>query len=415
MSADETQHTAEQVSLWRPLAFRDFRLVWSAQILSELGDWAARVSLAVLVLDRTHSKVLTAAVTGVSFLPWVGIGQALAALGDRLPRRTVMVAADLVRAAAFLAMTSVRPAWALLTLAFVAACATPPFEAARAAMLPEVVSEDRYGDALTLSNITYQTVLVLGYLFGGGLVALVGSTTALTVNAATFAASSILLAMLSSGRVGRSPEGIRASIRAGARAIFNEPYLRRAAALATICGSCGIAGEALVAVYVRENLPAVGDGAIGILAATIPAGTITASLLVRRKGEHDDLLRTSALVVILGSIGGIIWFFISPPNFWAVAAYFSIGITFAVAIPAYAVVGSRLPDESRATGFGILQGLALGGQAIGSVVGGALAVVIGAGPAAAITLFPALGFALYAFAVPPSDRPKLPPNIRITT
>jgi MFS transporter len=303
----------------------------------------------------------------------------------------------------------------LLTLAFVAATATPPFEAARAAMIPEAVTEDRYGDALTLSNITYQSVLVLGYLFGGGLVAIVGAKTALTVNAATFGASALLLSLLSSGRVGRSTEGIRASLRAGANAIFGDPYLRRAAALATVCGSCAIVGEALVAVYVRENLPAAGNGAIGILAAVVPAGTITASILVRRRGEHDDLLRTSALVVILGAIGGMIWFFISPPNYWATAAYFSIGITFAVAIPAYSVVGSRLPAESRATAFGILQGLTLGGQAAGSVAGGALAGLVGPGPAAALALFPALGYALYAFVVPPEPASRTPANIRITT
>jgi MFS family permease len=396
--------TAESKSLFRALGFRDFRLVWSAQILSELGDWAARVALAVLVYDRTHSKVLTAAVTAAGLLPWVGLGQALASLGDRLPRRTVMVAADLVRAVAFFAMTAVRPAWALLTLAFVAACATPPFEAARAASIPEAVSEEGYGDALTLSNITYQTVLVLGYLFGGGLVALLGAKTALTVNAGTFAASGALLTMLSVGRVGRSAEGIRSSMRTAAHVIFSDPYLRRAAAIATICSSCAIVGEALVAVYVRENLPAAGNGAIGILAATIPAGTITASFLVRRRGEHAELLRTSAFVVILGSIGGIIWFLITPPNYWAAAAFFSIGITFALAIPAYAVVGTRLPEESRATAFGLLQGMLLGGQALGSIAGGGLAVAVGAGPASAFALFPALGFALYAYIVPPGGR-----------
>lgn len=315
-----------------------------------------------------------------------------------------MVVADLVRAVAFFAMTSVRPAWALLTLAFVAACATPPFEAARAAAIPEAVSEEGYGDALTLSNITYQAVLVLGYLFGGGLVAVLGPKTALTVNAGTFAASAALLTMLSVGRVGRSAEGIRASLGAAFRTIFSDPYLRRAAAIATICSSCAIVGEALVAVYVRENLPAAGDGAIGILAASIPAGTITASLLVRRRGEHADLLRASALVVILGSVGGIIWFLITPPNYWAAAAFFSIGITFALTIPAYAVIGTRLPEESRATTFGLLQGMLLGGQALGSIAGGGLAVAVGAGPATAFALFPALGYALYAFVVPPGGR-----------
>ncbi|MGH2794287.1 MAG: MFS transporter, partial [Actinomycetota bacterium] len=331
-------------SLFRALDHRDFRLLWGSQILSELGDWAGRLALGVLVLDRTGSKVLTAAVTGISLLPWVGLGQALAAFGERFPRRTMMIVSDLIRAVAFFAMIAVEPAWALLLLAFIAASATPPFEAARAAFLPEVVSEERYGDALALSNITYQVVLVLGYMAGGGLVVLAGAEGALAINAATFGLSALLLAFLSGGRFGRAAQAVGASIRAAARTIMGDPYLRRAAVLATIGASSAIVAEALVVVYVRENLSG-SDAEIGLMAATVPLGTILASMLVRRHGQPDDLLRTSALVVLLGSAGGILWFLIEPPNYWVAAGYFSVGVAFAMVIPAYAVVGTRLPEE----------------------------------------------------------------------
>ena len=400
--------SSPQPTMWRALGFRDFRLVWSAQVLSELGDWAARVALAVLVLDRTGSKVLTAAVTGIGFLPWVGIGQALAALADRFPRRSVMVVADVVRAVSFFALSVVEPVWALLVLAFIAATATPPFEAARAATVPEVVSEVGYGDALALSNITFQAVVVLGYLFGGGLVVIVGARTALAINAGSFAVSAILLSFMTAGRIARRAASVGASIRAAMRIIFDDPFLRRAAILAAVGGAAGIVGEALVAVYVRENLPGTGDWAIGVLAAAVPAGTILASILVRRRGEHEDLLRTSALVIVLGAVGGILWFLIEPPNMWAIAAFFSIGIVFAMVIPAYAVVGTRMPEEMRATAFGLLQGMLLGGQALASIAGGGLAVAVGSGPASALALFPALGYGLFAFFVAPGGRLTLP-------
>ena len=390
--------------MFRALAFRDFRIVWSAQVLSELGDWAARVALGVLVYDRTRSKVLTAVVTAAGFLPWVGIGQALAALGDRLPRRTIMVAADVLRAATFLAMTVVEPAWALIALAFIGATATPPFEAARAATIPDVVPEESYGDALTLSNITFQVVVVLGYLIGGGLVALVGPRTALVVNAGSFLGSAVLLSLLSAGRLARRAASLGVTLRAAVRTIFEDRFLRRAAAIATIGGACAIVGEALVVVYVRENLPGSTEWTIGALAAAVPLGTIVASVMVRRRGDHEDLLRTSAMVVLLGSAGGIIWFLIEPPNLWAAAGFFSIGISFAMVIPAYAVVGTRLPEEMRASGFGLLQGLLLGGQALASIAGGGLAILVGAGPASALALFPSLGYALFAFFVAPGGR-----------
>ncbi len=128
-----------------------------AQIFSEIGDWAARVALAVLVLDRTDSAAMTGLVVTFSVLPWIGIGQWLATLGDRLPRRQVMIICDLIRAAAFLALLIPMPIGVLLSLTFVAGLPSPPFAAARAALLPETVPGNQYPDALAVSHITSQT------------------------------------------------------------------------------------------------------------------------------------------------------------------------------------------------------------------------------------------------------------------
>ncbi len=52
---------------------RDYVVLLVAQILSEIGDWAARVALAVLVLDRTDSAAMTGLVVTFSVLPWIGV------------------------------------------------------------------------------------------------------------------------------------------------------------------------------------------------------------------------------------------------------------------------------------------------------------------------------------------------------
>src|SRR5207248_9211577 len=118
-----------------PLRTPDYRAVWQAQVLSELGDWAARVALAYLVLKRTGSPALTAMVTSVSVLPWVGFGQILATLGDRFPRRRVLVTADIFRAVLFASMAlPAIPVGAILVLAFIAGLATPAFESAKSAL-----------------------------------------------------------------------------------------------------------------------------------------------------------------------------------------------------------------------------------------------------------------------------------------
>ncbi|HLV02980.1 MAG TPA: hypothetical protein VKY79_00135, partial [Actinomycetaceae bacterium] len=81
-----------------------FRRLWLADVISLLGDWAARLALSLIVLERTGSPGWAAAVTAVSLAGYVGIGQLLATYADRRGRVPVMVVADLVRAGLFAVM-----------------------------------------------------------------------------------------------------------------------------------------------------------------------------------------------------------------------------------------------------------------------------------------------------------------------
>ena len=122
-----------------PLAQRECAALFGSQLVSGLGDWAGRLALAVVVFDRSGSTLWTAAVTVVALLPWLGPGQMLATLADRLGRVRIMVAADLVRAVLFAVMAAPLPTWALLVAAFLAGSCVPPFVAARGAAVVDVV------------------------------------------------------------------------------------------------------------------------------------------------------------------------------------------------------------------------------------------------------------------------------------
>ena len=192
------------------------------------GDWAARVALAVLVFDKTDSAALTGLVVTVSVLPWIGIGQVLATLGDRLPRRQLMIGCDLIRAAAFAAMVIPMPIVVLLVLAFVAALPTPPFTASRAALLPETVPPNQYPDALALATIVSQVTTVLGYLLGGVLVALDRHPRCAAGQRALVRSDRRLV--LTRLEVGRTPaaKSSRITLRDGASAIWRDVMIRRA-------------------------------------------------------------------------------------------------------------------------------------------------------------------------------------------
>ena len=142
------------VALAEPLRNGPVRRLWAAQLTSEVGDWAARLALAVLVLQRTHSPALVGLVTAASMVGWFGPGQLLTSLCERWPRRRVMLTADVVRAAAFLAVLAPLPTPVLVVLVAVAGCATTPFEAARSALRPVLTPPGLMGATVTVSQLT---------------------------------------------------------------------------------------------------------------------------------------------------------------------------------------------------------------------------------------------------------------------
>ena len=97
--ADSARDAAPAARFGDVFAVAEFRALWLAQLLSVTGDQLARVALTVLVYDRTRSAMLAAVTFAASIVPAFVGGLALGGLADRLPRRAVMITADLVRLA----------------------------------------------------------------------------------------------------------------------------------------------------------------------------------------------------------------------------------------------------------------------------------------------------------------------------
>src|ERR1700722_693644 len=98
--------TAQRATYREVFAVAEFRALWLAQLLSVAGDQLAKVALTVLVYDRTHSSLLAAVTFAASFVPGFLGGLTLSGLADRLPRRTVMIACDVIRGVLVLIMAA---------------------------------------------------------------------------------------------------------------------------------------------------------------------------------------------------------------------------------------------------------------------------------------------------------------------
>lgn len=396
------------------LHLRDFRRLWAADMISLLGDWAGRLALTVLVLERTGSPAWAAGVTAVSLAGFVGIGQVLATMADRFGRVTVMLLADVARAALFAAMLIHLPVGAMLVLAFLAGLATPPFEAARSAALVDLVPEHRYGDALALAGMSIQGAIIAGNALGGLLLVLVGARGALAINAASFLVSAALILRLRH-TAAAVPAGeytsVGGSLHDGMANLFGDRMVRRAMVLIATTGALGTVAEALVVPYARDV--GFSDGLVGALAASVALGTILGTVVIARSSDHQALLRHAALCTIVTAS-------LAAPLFWlevgGIGAFIAFAITggmFAVSIPVNIVIGTRLLRSTRATAMGIAVGVLMGCQAAGAAIGGVAASAFGASRAIAGALALAAAYGLWATVTTPVDAKHLAGRRRI--
>ena len=126
-------------------AVREFRALWAAYILSAVGDRLALVALTLLVYDRTHSPLLAAVAFAAGTLPYLVGALFLSGIADRFPRREVMVVCDLLRALLLGAMLLPRMSLvALIVLLYVVTAIESPIDAARSAILRDVVQGESY-------------------------------------------------------------------------------------------------------------------------------------------------------------------------------------------------------------------------------------------------------------------------------
>lgn len=292
-----------------------FRALFLATAASGLGTYLALVALIIDVYDRTESGAWVAALLIVEFLPVLLIGLALGPLVDRLPRRTLMIASDLVRFGVFAALPFARSALAIVILAAVAGFASGFFRPAVYAGLPNLVDEDDLPQANSLLQ-SIENVTALIPLAGGAIVAVTGPDVNYAVNAVTFLVSALFLLRIPAGRLQEGlavSEGHLGDLRTGFRTVRASRALLTVLVAWTIVmvgnGCVNVAGVVLV----KKELNG-GDLGFGLLMAAAGLGLTLGSLLGgawverRRMAEaYGGAIALMALGVGLAAISPTVW------------------------------------------------------------------------------------------------------------
>jgi MFS family permease len=295
---------------WRLLRRnRDFRLLYFGTLISLGGDWFLTVALLDLVLQLTGSATLASLMLLCQTLPIFLFTPIAGHAVDRVDRRKLMIAVDVLRAGACLLPLLARTQ-ATLPLAYAGviliSIGSAYFEPASQAALPNIVEPEALGEANVLMGSTWGTMLAVGAAIGGAVTMRFGRDVSFLVDALSFLGSAALLwrmrGRFSEERAHHEQPPLGESVRETVRYAQTN---RRVLALLVSKGGYGIGAGviAMLSVFGREVFHAGAFG-IGLLFAARGVGALIGPFAIRAFARSDHALyRTMGPAVILFGLG----------------------------------------------------------------------------------------------------------------
>jgi MFS family permease len=361
-------------------ANRDLRRIQLAFAGSEIGHWAASLAFSVLAF-RSAGTAAVAVVVLVQMLPAALAGPFLALLGDRHPRRRVMIGADLVRAAlvggASALAFSGAPIGPIYAIAALVAVVGTAFRPAQAAILPTLA---RTPDELTAANVATSTLESLmsfaGPAIAGVLLAVAEPAACLALTAAAFVWSAILIAGVRRDEAPARPPGdapaagVARELLAGGEAIARDSSLRLLVGL--FAAQVLVWGVLFVLVVpISYELLGTGEEGLGpLLAAFGVGGLIGAFVAAGLVGRRLSIAFGASMLLWGAPIALVpVW----PEEAAVLVLLGVVGLANTVAdVAGMTLLQRGVRDEVLARAFGIFESLLLAAMAAGSALAPAL-------------------------------------------
>jgi predicted MFS family arabinose efflux permease len=310
-----------RVGVLRPLRHRDFAVLWTGMTVSMIGDGIYYIAIAWQVYDLSNTPAALAVVGIAWSLPQVLFTLASGVLSDRLDRRRVMIAGDLIRLVALSAICALSVTGNItipLLIALVALYGTGQavFQPSFNAIVPMIVPAELLVEANSLAQFVRPAAMsVLGPVIGGLLIGAVGPGWAFGVDAATFAFSAAMILLIrTQGRAARDaeePSSPWQDLKEGIRFVKNERWLLVGllGALVSLLAAWG-PWETLVPFVVRNDLSGSATE-LGLVFGAGGIGSLAAALIV---GQRGRLPRKAITTIYLS---------------WAIALFAMIGLGIA--------------------------------------------------------------------------------------
>jgi MFS family permease len=333
--------------LWQPLASRDFKLLWSGETISLIGDQFHYVALAWLVLQLTGSGLALGSVLLASSIPRAIALLVGGALSDRLPARTLLLGSNLGRAVltaliTLLVVTESARLWHLAAIGVAFGIIDAVHMPAFRALVPRSVDERAIAPATSLVESTVQLSGLIGPPIAGVVVATAGIGAAFGIDALTFLVAAVSVALLTVGRrAAIAPtgvtdgepdtprEGIVRSIRSGLAYAFGIGPVRTLIVVSLVLNLSFNGPIAVGLPWLADRVFDAGSAGFGVMLAAFGAGAVAGSVLCGAIGGRFGSPPLMLLIVAtLGAMLGVIGLAPSVPVVIVVLAVMGLGVGY---------------------------------------------------------------------------------------
>jgi MFS family permease len=322
------------MQLLTPLAHPVYRRLLTAQVVALFGTGLATVALGLLAyqIAGADAGLVLGTALAIKMVAYVVIAPFAGAFATLLPRRAVLVAADLVRLAAALALPFVDQVWQIFGLIFVLQAASAVFTPVFQATIPDVLEDEAtYTRALSLSRLAYDIEALLSPALAALLLLVIGFPWLFDGTALGFAISAALvLGTRLPGAMARGDDdGVGARLMRGFRIFVRTPRLKALIAINLAVAAAGAMVIVNTVVLVRGSLGG-GDVEVAVALAAAGAGSMASALalpgLLERRPDRQVMLAGALVLAVAMGLGLVLFLPAAAPPFVALLAlWFVLG------------------------------------------------------------------------------------------
>jgi MFS family permease len=363
------------------LGYRNFRLYWTGQLISQVGTWVQIVAQGWVVYELTNSAFMLGLVNFAALLPVVPVSLLAGVLSDRYSRKKLIILTEFVLMFQALVMAiiiwlGVIEVWHVLVLSMILGAASALQQPARLAFVVDVVGKDDLSNAVALNSSGINSARIIGPALAGIIIATVGTAACFLINGLSYLA--VILALLAI-RTAHNPKPIgsmklTSSIRDGFSYLKHSPVIQSLLLIVSVASFLTIPYIALMPVFARDVLHVGADG-LGYLLTAVGVGAIIGAMLVanQRPGKRGEWLLVANL---LGPIF-LIFFCLSRSFQLSLVLVVLVGASNSIRL----TLGSSLTQLNTADGFqgrtmSIFNLLFNGMSRIGALIIGGFAEII---------------------------------------